>query len=102
MLPYMSDQISELGFYKLLLKTANSNIELKVIDIILLQKREPTIWLFTDTKGHLKANSLTNMSIDNLVKAIICNINSVAGKIEHQDIIAVSYTHLTLPTICSV
>jgi len=82
-----NEQISEVAFYKLLLQAANDNLQLRLIDIILFRKREPVIWMFTDTKEYLSAKSLANMSIDNLIKAIICNINSIEGKIEHQDIL---------------
>jgi hypothetical protein len=82
---------SSANFYQLLSKAANGKLALKILDVMLLSEEEgekrPWIWLFTDTKGFFNSRPLKAMGIDELIKAIIMNIEGSHNNITHTDIL---------------
>ena len=79
--------LSSTQFYSLLLQSAHGTVPLKVLDIILLTGGSPSVWLFTDTKGNFNSKSLSEMGIDELIKAIISNIDGGDKKVSHGDVL---------------
>jgi len=81
-----SSKATELDFCRLLLLSANTGIEVKFLDLILISEGKPLVWIFTDTQGLLRAKPVDIIDIDELIKAIIINIEAQNLGVEHKDI----------------
>lgn len=81
-------------FYFFLSQNASGSIKLKLLDVMLLEEKNgkkcPSVWLFTDTKGFLNSRLLDPMHIDDLIKAIITNIEGTDHPIIHSDILVLN------------
>ncbi len=64
--------------------------KLKILDVMLLSggtKRRPQKWLFTDTQGNLTCQDISTMSLDDLVRAILANIEASESPLVHADML---------------
>jgi len=85
----LKQQFTEPYFYNLISRSATGDLPLKLLDVILFEENQPVLWLFTDTQGNLNTKPLTDMLIDDLIKAIISNIEGINQIIKHQDILVI-------------
>ena len=63
---------------------------LKLLDIMLLStdcERKPQKWLFTDTQGFFSCQDIATMSLDDLIKAILGNIEGTSTPLGHTEIL---------------
>ena len=77
---------TEMSFYKLLLRGANGKTSLRFLDLILLNKGKPILWLFTDTQGKLSTRLIGFIGIDELIKSVIGNVDTKESEVEHKDV----------------
>eukprot|EP00826_Nyctotherus_ovalis_P016792 TRINITY_DN14889_c0_g1_i1.p1 TRINITY_DN14889_c0_g1~~TRINITY_DN14889_c0_g1_i1.p1 ORF type:complete len:137 (-),score=25.27 TRINITY_DN14889_c0_g1_i1:113-523(-) len=80
-----SSKSPEANFSELLLRSANAGVELKFLDLILLSGGRPQFWLFTDTQGVLRAKPLDSIDAEELIRAVICNVEAQSIEIGHED-----------------
>ncbi len=75
-------------FVRMLAQCADGSRELKILDIMLLSPepdRHPLRWLFTDTQGFFSSQDILSMGLNDLIKAILGNIEGSA--IGHSDLL---------------
>jgi len=63
---------------------------LKILDIMILSNdntKTPLKWLFTDTKGFFCSQDISSMNIDDLIKAVVSNIEGNPTPLVHAEIL---------------
>ena len=81
-------------FINSLFNVANLSKSLRVLDVMLLSSnslRTPQKWLFTDVKGFFCAQDISKMALDDLIKAIIGNIESCVTPLDHSEILVCTF-----------
>lgn len=73
--------------------------QLRILDVMLLtgeSQKRPGKWLFTDTQGFFCCQDISTISLNELLKAIMANIEGSGSSLEHSDLLVRKYILLTL------
>ena len=97
--------LSATQFYKLLIQVGQGETKLKLLDVMLFDNvsggKKPTMWMFTDTNDQFHARRLESMEIDDLIKAVLSNIEGGEKPLVHADILVFPQAVSRLDSECS-
>ena len=79
-----------LHFINMLGYASKNEKPLKILDLMIfnsLPDKRPSKWLFTNTQGILTRRDIASMNLNDLIKAILENIEDTNKPISHSDIL---------------